>query len=243
MKTLPLLFSLLFAVLLLGSCAENSSSLVIVQNQSPSSGCEASNAAEDSFISHGIMDLGSAAFGIDPQYIVWLVVENHLKSTESSHGIELNNVEMVKAEISLNAKGSGLDSAFSKFADNTFVTIPPGESRSVQVGLIPPNVAGRMSLGAGRYLETTAKVRLVGERGGTEITTNTIRFPITICNGCLLENIGPCDSATFPETVFTGHTCNKSQDEKVHCCYDSDAAGADNPFRCPAVEDATTEDK
>ncbi|MBU1241080.1 hypothetical protein KJ865_15305, partial [Myxococcota bacterium] len=204
----------------------------------PASGCEASSTQTDTFLSHGIMDLGASRYGIQPQYIGWLVLANNLVSTVESHGIELNTVEIKEAHISLSlgSSGSALDSSYTKFADYTFVAIPPGENRSVQVNLIPPNVAGRMSLGEGQYVEATATVQIIGERGGTDIASNSIKFPITICNGCLAENIGPCDTATFPDTIFEGHTCNKSQDEPLHCCYDSAAAGADNPYRCPAVQ-------
>ncbi len=225
------------------ACAENSASLVIVQNQSPTDGCEASATATDAFLSHGIMDLGASRYGIDPQYIGWLVVANNLVSTVESHGIELNTVEIKEAQISLNLGSDTLDSAYTKFADYTFVAIPPGENRSVQVNLIPPNVAGRMTLAEGQYIEATATVQIVGERGGTDIKSNSIKFPITICNGCLVENIGPCDSATFPDPVLEGHSCNKSQDEPLHCCYDSASAGSDNAYRCPAVESTTTSSK
>jgi hypothetical protein len=223
-------------------CAENSSSLVLVQNQAPELGCTASNTVSDNFISHGILDLGAARYGITPQYFVWLVISNNLTSTVESNGIELNNVEIKEAHINLAlAEAAGtLGSEFTKFADYTFVTIPPGETRSVQINIIPPNIALRMSIAEGQYIEATAKVQVIGERGGTDIDTNTISFPITICYGCLAENIGPCDTATFPAIIAEGHTCNLSQDQSVHCCYDTNAASADNPYRCPAVQGTDT---
>ena len=238
MKTVKnLLLSVLF-VLVSVSCAENSSSLVIVQNQAPESGCTASNTVSDKFISHGVLDLGSARYGITPQYFAWFVIQNNLKSTVDNKGVELNNVEMKEAHISLSlgAASSGLESQFTHFADYTFVTIPPGESRSVQVNLIPPNVAERLNVQEGQFVEGYAKVKLIGERGGTEIETNTVNFPVTVCYGCLVTNIGPCDSATFPETVDEGQTCNKSQDEPLQCCKDPNASDSDHPYRCPAVQ-------
>ncbi|MBN2724229.1 MAG: hypothetical protein JXR95_09180 [Deltaproteobacteria bacterium] len=223
-------------------CAENSSSLVIVQNQSPETSCTASNTVADNFISHGILDLGAARYNITPQYYGWFVIENNLTSTIESHGIELNNVEIKEAHIDLSLAQAGgtLGSDITQFADYTFVTIPPGETRSVQVNLIPPNVAQRLTISSGQFIEVFAKVQLIGERGGTEIVTNSINFPVTLCYGCLVENIGPCDTATFPEIIEQGHSCNMSQDLKLHCCYDSNSADADNPYRCPAVEGTTT---
>jgi hypothetical protein len=223
------------------SCVENSSSLVILQNQAPESGCTASNTVSSEFISQGTLDLGAARYGIDPQYYVWLVVANNLNSTIESHGIELNNVEITEAHIDLSSAIGGLGAPLTSFANNTFVTIAPGETRSVQINILPPNIAQALSVGDGQFVEAYAKVQLIGERGGTEIETNSIKFPLTICYGCLVENIGPCDTATFPDTIAIGHTCNLSQDEKLHCCLDSNASGSDNPYRCPAVQGTTTE--
>jgi hypothetical protein len=227
---------LMFAILL-SACAENSSSLTILQNQAPDDGCSASNSLSDQFVSHGVLDLGAAELGITPQYYAWLVVKNNLRSTMDSHGIELNSVEMKEARIDLNlgSAGSGLG-AYTSFADYTFVMISPGETRSMQISVIPPNLGGRLSLPKGQFVDAVAKIRLVGERGGSEIETHSIHFPITLCNGCLIENIGSCATATFPETVYLGHSCNKSQDKPLHCCRDTSVTGDAQAYRCPAVK-------
>lgn len=227
-----------FSMLLwLSACAENSASLVILQNQAPEEGCQASNTVSDQFVSHGVLDIGAATYGLIPQYYAWLVVANNLKSTVESHGIELNAVEMKAAHINVNlgTAGSGL-SDYTRFADYTFVTIKPGETRSLQVNVIPPNLAGRLSLSPGQFVEAVAKIQLVGERGGSEIKTNSIHLPITICNGCLVLNIGSCATSTFPDTVYLGHSCNKSQDQPIHCCRDPNAGTGADAYRCPAVQ-------
>jgi hypothetical protein len=228
-------------IVALTACAENSSSLVILQNQAPEDGCSASNTVSDNFVSHGTLDIGAATYGLTTQYYAWLVVSNNLKSTVESNGIELNAVEMKAAQIDLRlgAAGEGLED-FTSFADYTFVTITPGETRSLQVNVIPPNLAGRLSVAPGQFVEAVAKIQLVGERGGSEIKTNSINLPITICNGCLAINIGSCATATFPDTVYLGHSCNKSQDTPIHCCLDSNAGGGE-AYRCPAVQSTTAE--
>ncbi|MDA3862662.1 MAG: hypothetical protein PF689_02225 [Deltaproteobacteria bacterium] len=233
---------LVLLVMATGSCAENSASLVIIQNQAPEEGCTASNQVSTDFLSHGIIDVGAARYGLDPRYIGWFVVENNLTSTVESNGIELNKVEIKQANVSLNlgAAGSNLGSEYTKFSDSTFVSIPPDETRSVQVNLIHPNVADRLNIQEGQFIEGFASLQIIGEIGGTEIETNKITFPITICYGCLVQNIGPCDAAVFPETLSEGHSCNKTQDEELHCCFDSNASDADNPYRCPAVEDTSS---
>jgi len=235
------IFSFLM-LLCMGACAENSASLVILQNQAPEDGCQASNSVSDQFVSHGVLDIGAANYGITPQYYAWLVVANNLKSTLESNGVELNAVEMKAAHIDVNlgTAGSGL-SDYTHFADYTFVTIKPGETRSLQVNVIPPNLAGRLSVAPGQFVEAVAKVQLVGERGGSEIKTNSINLPITICNGCLVLNIGSCATSTFPDTVYLGHSCNKSQDQPIHCCRDPYAGTGADAYRCPAVQVTQTE--
>jgi len=226
-------------IVALTACAENSSSLVILQNQAPEEGCQASNTVSDNFVSHGTLDIGAANYGLTTQYYAWLVVSNNLKSTVESNGIELNTVVMKSAQIDLRLgqAGTGLED-FTSFADYTFVTISPGETRSMQVNVIPPNLAGRLTVAPGQFIEAVAKIQLVGERGGSEIKTNSINLPITICNGCLAIDIGSCATATFPDTVYLGHTCNKSQDQPIHCCLDSNAGGGE-AYRCPAVQSVT----
>ncbi|MBU1242862.1 hypothetical protein KKD52_01205 [Myxococcota bacterium] len=228
-------------IMAMTACAENSSSLVILQNQAPEDGCQASNSVSDNFVSHGTLDIGAADFGLTTQYYAWLVVSNNLKSTIESNGIELNAVEMKSAQIDLRlgAAGAGLED-FTSYVDYTFVTISPGETRSLQVNVIPPNLAGRLSIAPGQFVEAVAKIQLVGERGGSDIKTNSINLPITICNGCLAIDIGSCATATFPDTVYLGHTCNKSQDTPIHCCLDSSAGGGE-AYRCPAVQSTATE--
>ena len=220
----------------LAGCAENSASLVILQNQAPEEGCSASNSVSDNFVSHGILDLSAGNYQLTAQYYTWLVVQNNLRSTVESHGVELNAVEMKEARVDLNlgSAGEGLGD-FTSFVDYTFVTIAPGETKSLQVNVIPPNLAGRLSVAPGTFVEVVAKVQLVGERGGSNISTNSIKFPITLCNGCLITNIGSCSAATFPDTIYLGHTCNLSQDDPLHCCQDAAVTGSENPYRCPAV--------
>ena len=237
MKTRLFITAVAFiTAVVMGSCAENSSSLVIIQNQPPSDGCEASNSVSDKFLSHGILDLGASRFGITPQYIGWFVVENNLRSTVDDKGIELNKVEITKAKIQFHPGQAGENLEYTQYGDYTFVTIAPGETRTLQVNLIPPNVAERLNVPEGQFIEAYVKLQIVGERGGTTIESNTIRYPITLCNGCLIKNIGYCDSATFPDPLAEGQSCNKSQDEPLDCCQDPNAQGADATYRCPAVK-------
>ncbi len=236
MKTRLLTAAAFIFAIATGSCAENSSSLVIIQNQPPKKGCEASNSVSDTFLSHGILDLGASRFGITPQYFGWFVLENNLRSTVEDNGIELNKVEITKAKIQFHPAQAGEDLEYTQYGDYSFVTVAPGETRTIQVNLIPPNVAERLNVPEGKFIEAYVKLQVVGERGGTSIESNTIRFPVTLCNGCLIKNIGYCDSATFPDPLAEGHSCNQSQDEPLDCCQDPQAQGADVTYRCPAVK-------
>lgn len=63
-------------------------------------------------------------------------------------------------------------------------------------------------------------VRMVGTRGGSDVESNVFRYPVQVCDGCLISVLGQC--ATLPTTtpVRPGGFCQLGQDGVQDCCID-----------------------
>ena len=128
-----------------------------------------------------------------------------------------------------------LSDASSHFAELFSGNLPPMGTANVGFGLVPTTAIGeiRTMAGAGptdRLNATvTASVVIYGTMGGNEIDSNPFQYPVTVCNNCIVNNLGACLGLTTT-MVRTGNPCNPFQDGVVDCC--TDAGGG---FVCPAV--------
>ncbi len=72
-------------------------------------------------------------------------------------------------------------------------------------------------------------VQLVGTHGGDEVVSNVFRYPVEVCDGCLVANVGACTLLPEGFEAQTGGVCNTLQDGVLECC---DSSGA---LVCPAA--------
>lgn len=132
-----------------------------------------------------------------------------------------------------NAETQAAIAAISNYSIPKGFTVPPDDSLFVSsLQLLPANVISAIAgtVTGNNRVSITAKVELVGKAGGDQVTSNSFDFPIEICRGCLVRDLGPCDmlDSTFMPTV-KGNSCNPGQDEPVQCC----TAGGGSV--CPAI--------
>ena len=230
---LGMVTSLLF---LSGGCQENSASLVIIQNQIPGAGCSVESTASTNYRPQGTLDVSwYTEVGQPAGYYMFPLVQNNLMSTEDTeNGVVEQNCVTIKetqVDLKLGALGTYVESNFTKYKVPTAVTICPGEMRAVSVMVIPPQVveiiAPQIREDGMEYVNV--KIRMVGKRGGTTIKSNSMSYPIFICNGCLIKDLGDCNSPTIPESPAAGNECNPAQDNRLDCCQ----SGVE--WICPAV--------
>jgi hypothetical protein len=74
-----------------------------------------------------------------------------------------------------------------------------------------------------------ANVEAFGDLQGTEIVADPYQYPVTICNDCVVNNLGACSALPVGTIARTGNPCNPFQDGIVDCC-----EGTNGPV-CPAV--------
>lgn len=65
---------------------------------------------------------------------------------------------------------------------------------------------------------------LEGDAVGRPIITPTFTLPVEVCDGCLQNNLGPCESVEPPFQV----PCLPGHNEPIDCC-----TTAEGPLRCP----------
>ena len=167
-------------------------------------------------------------------YDMFLLVKNNLLSTENTgSAVEENCIVLDKAQVdlSLGTLGDHVESSLTRYEVPLALTICPGEEKGVTVRVIPSQVVELIGnqINEGSTVLATARVKLVGKRGSQNIPSNSIQYPIFLCNGCLVHNLGLCSSDTIPERPKTGNPCNPAQDDIIECC----SEGGD--LVCPAV--------
>lgn len=224
-------------------CVEDRTSLTIMKNSVPNSDCIADPASSE-FRSMGRLDLSETAFSSfadSPQYIMYPVVQNNLVPTaDQGTGTELNIVEIKEARINLDLGDIAGDFENLKFKFPVFITLAPGESASLNVVAIPPQIAAVLASavqGQENYQPIVrVKLKFLYQLGFREKESHQIEYPVVLCDGCLL-NVGEyCDSGLYATLAHEGNACNYVQDAQVDCCLDNGGGVV-----CPAVDTSTGE--
>jgi hypothetical protein len=67
---------------------------------------------------------------------------------------------------------------------------------------------------------TIAEVKVFGKTlGGQDVESGTFKFPISVCNGCLIR---------YPANLMSSTGCTASKDEETLPCF----LGQDDPINC-----------
>jgi len=218
---------LLGSLLLTPSCADNNSSLFIVGVIDISqSACIAKPDNTGPFQSNGILDTAFAS-----GYTAALLVGNQLTQQGSREQLrtETSRVTLRGAEVQLTT----LDGKAVAGSPGTFSTVGTGfvdpaagdtpSYATMFVNLIPPGLTGLPA-------QVLAKIRVFGDTlGGTSITSSELDFPISVCDGCLVNYDTPdttqaagapfmCATTTATSTQTTvAAPCVQGQDQSFSC--------------------------
>jgi hypothetical protein len=110
--------------------------------------------------------------------------------------------------------------------------IPAGATAGVGYPLIDAEQTSAISdvIDQGQDIQIIAHTSIFGKIDGGDRTSDPFDFPISVCKGCLIEDLGPCSALSKTATIHKGGQCNPLQDSLLSCCT-TDAGGA----QCPAV--------
>lgn len=219
------------------ACADNGDEvLLILNNVVPGEECVLSGEETGLFISAGQIDtVGGAGYLLTP------LVKN---TATSETGTEAQRTVFIRgARIDLRFPDPDLFSAeeLQQLADSglTRFEVPLGASISPNGStapfafevIQPPLIVAlgdELASSSDRIL-VLADVRMRGTMGGGTIESQTFTFPITVCEGCNVLDVGPCAMLPSTFTPVVGNPCNPFQDGQTQCC------SVTGGLVCPAV--------
>ncbi len=227
---------------LAAGCADNESMMFIIGVADiTGSDCVLSPSTEGPFIGIGTLDVA-----VRDTYIAAIVVGNQLTERGSRNQLrtETSRVRLEGAEVILEDTNGGEIAEFTSLGSG-FVHPASGTDPSYGgffTNLVPPGAG----LGEGQYV---AVIKVFGTTlGGQEIESAELRFPIDVCNGCLVSypsgaldrNVAGGDPylcATTPadavDPATAGATsCHPGQDEPASCV---SCAGFSDVCRDPSL--------
>lgn len=215
----PSLLALALGLSVTTGCVEERA-FYILQNQLPqlSDGVCTASAGEGTFLAEGVLDI-SAGQGY------WMFPLLKFDILSSNDQVEKNNFTL--REFRINLDMSEIPGEFpaeeTSFTRPTSGPLRPQGTLGTVVKVVPDALVARLNVPIGVKPMIVAKIRAVAVRLATdsEIESTTFRYPITLCNGCLMHGgkINPCptgEEETAP-TIVT-NDCGVPQDSTVFCC-------------------------
>ncbi len=191
------------------------SAMVILSNQVPDqgdNGCVVPVGEGGEFRQAGQLDVTAVDFNSGAFYEIYPAVESRLESTDD----ELQRTIAVKgSDVQiLDAEGGVIDE-FSRLFSGS---LRPGGQATFVVRVLDAAQIDGLNVSAGQVRTIVARFTIFGDLGGDEVETATFDYPIDICNGCLIADLGSCESVPENFAARTGGECNAFQDAPLDCC-------------------------
>jgi len=222
-------------------CVDSGEVLFIIQNQVPTrgeNGCVIPAARGTEFRGRGVVDT-QGLFG----YQVYPVAESRaevvngdsIARTVTVRGAEVSlefQDDLFPPEALAEMKTNGLTEFTQRFSGSID---PTGGQATFTVNVLSPVLLQKLGglVSGDTITYAIATIRIVGTMGGGNIKSDPFEFPIDICNGCLIHDLGACDALPVGFSAAKGGECNPFQDAPVDCC----TAGGSKI--CPAVGTGT----
>jgi hypothetical protein len=249
-----LLFVVASAMLAACTTSSGDNTIVVLHDQLPASGCVLTADVNGAFRSAGRMDLHRWVPGMQPEgYILTPLVANYAVADETIPTELMRRTVLVRGahvDIKFNSNAvmsdadqQALDDAgllhfdvrfAGAIAPNmalaafTFQAVPAGVFDAIKrkyEGLAKP----------APDVDMLASVVIYGDIGSGAIESSAFEFPVTACDGCLTNMVGPCEMVPTTFMARTGGVCSALQDDVIDCCTDSVGG-----LLCPAAAPAPT---
>jgi hypothetical protein len=237
---------MLSAVTALSACAnQGDEGFIVLNNTAVTTTCALSGDPAAPFIAHGEIYSGS------PQgYFMTPLIQSRVSSSGAGSGAGVDpttrTIYLKGANVTLDVKAVSIEHGDGSFANTTITlptdlakfsalfsaALPPAGSVNVGFELIPVQTLRAIESAANladtdRFrAEVLATVSVFGELNGDEQVAQPFTFPVTVCNDCVINDLGPCPVMATPRS---GNACNPYQDGVFDCC-----EIAPNQLVCPA---------
>jgi len=233
------------SVAALGGCAaENGDEgIFITSNIAASDTCSFSASGSEPFLSHGTFSVHSR-FG----YRLHPLMKSRVTATTTQTDARTVIVEGARVTLTFpdeGVLGAAQQDALRNSGIMRFTSLfsapltPNGGLATGEFDLITPALLDELIAAKGNGIlavdapsfraELVATVVVYGDMAGSEITSQEFQYPVTICNDCIVNELGACPLPMGTVLTNTGNACNPYQDGNVDCC----RMGAD--VVCPAT--------
>jgi hypothetical protein len=175
-------------------------------------------------IASGLLDV-TLAQGFHSGYLLFpSALNKQISNASFNRGIETNQIIIDTARIDITLFGGAtLSSDCTSFDENVYAYVRPAEEVSVPVQLIPSACVAKLNAPDGSSAQVS--MQFIGTSNNNTVKSNTMKFTVNLCKGCLQNNVGACCAAAANVGL-----CNPGQDAPIDCC--TNGAGA---TVCPAA--------
>ena len=241
--SIPAACALLASVL--GGCAADNGDegIFITKNVVPEDGCSFAASESAPFLAHGTFSVFSPSnYRLHPQ------MKSKVTATAAQENARTVIVEGARVTLefpdesvlSASQQDTLRNNGVMRFSSLFSAPLPPnGGIADGELDLIPTALLDELIAAKGNGIlaadapsfraELVASVVVYGDMSGSEVTSQEFKYPVTICNDCVVNELGACPLPMGTEVANTGNSCNPYQDGKVDCC----RMGAD--VVCPAI--------
>jgi hypothetical protein len=217
---------------LLAGCVDNDADapMRIIANLAPSESCLV-DPSTGAFQDDGVIDTQAAG-----GYLFTPGVVNELTTIEGEAlGPKTIYIERADVDITFYDTTAFMASAFNE-ADLHFSTPTSGsiDPNGGQTGFSFEIVPLRLIRALEPVILSTdsdrttldVRIQMFGVRGGNEVHSQVFRYPVQVCVGCTVADLGACELLPNDFNGSTGGVCQTFQDGLLQCC--------DNFTVCPA---------
>jgi hypothetical protein len=234
--------------------------LLVLHNQAPASGCVIDSSKTAPFLAAGVIDVspyradGSSA---GRGYFLTPLVENTSFADTSDPAAVGRRTAIVKgahvdisfldtsefdatAQAQLQADGlTQFDAIFAGSIEPNYGLTSFGFD-AVPAGLLDAIVANHPYTSGDPYtpfadVGMIVTIKVFGVVGGNSIESNEFAYPVTVCDECLISDVGDCSVLDPSFSARDGGACAVNQDGVTDCCEDL----TNNTLLCPAVSSST----
>lgn len=218
----------------LGGCAADTGDegIFITRNVVPGDGCTFTASATEPFLAHGTYSVFSpGAYRFHPQ------MKSKITATAAQENARTIIVEGARVTLTFPdesvftaAQQEDLRSrGIMRFSSLFSAPLSPnGGLADGALDLITPALLDELVAAKGNGIlaanapsfraEVVATVVVYGDMSGDEITSQEFQFPVTICNDCVVNELGTCPLPMGTTITNVGNVCNPYQDGTVDCC-------------------------
>lgn len=225
--------ALLAATLVMGCVGNNTQSLVIEQNNVPTTSggaCVAPADVSGTYRGSGRLDVslivnaGTVEQGSG--YLMFPVVTNNLKASASGSSVTIDplafNIQIKRVDVEVSDANTNR-MLMDRFSVPMYKMLAAGSSTGLIVDVMPYQAVANL----GDATMVMVNLTVIGERDGSDIRSNTMEYAIKVCDGCLFVDAGLCLDFSGEGSA---NACNLAQDETAVCCEHSTLG-----LICPAV--------